>query len=197
MPTTKKRLSYRKIFDACCNGIIATDADGRIFLINRQAEKILALDKKTVRGAYISDILPHIGPLVIKCLKSGKPRLTRHVTGKGISLAVNIKKIEDFMGSVGRKFKIGLEAPEWKRETIEKVFSELDIIHIVNPFEEKPIKQKTNYYHLNGIGATMYRYRFKDADLERLKGMVKKKDYVLFNNIFLYEDSMRFMELSK
>ncbi len=120
-------------------------------------------------------------------------RIPRNFTDK----AVNIKKIEDFMGSVGRKFKIGLEAPEWKRETIEKVFSELDIIHIVNPFEEKPIKQKTNYYHLNGIGATMYRYRFKDADLERLKGMVKKKDYVLFNNIFLYEDSMRFMELSK
>ncbi|RLC33311.1 MAG: Fis family transcriptional regulator [Deltaproteobacteria bacterium] len=95
MPTTKKKLSYRKIFDASCNGIIATDANGRIFLINRQAEKILALDKKTVRGAYISDILPHTGPLVIKCLKSGKPRLTRHVTGKGISLAVDITEIRE------------------------------------------------------------------------------------------------------
>ncbi|MBR9681586.1 MAG: DUF72 domain-containing protein [Candidatus Altiarchaeota archaeon] len=109
----------------------------------------------------------------------------------------NVRKVSNFAESIGKKFKLALEVPDWKRETIEKLFPELGLIHIVNPFEEEPIKQKLNYYHLNGRGETMYRYRFKVEDLELLKKKINKKDYALFNNIFLYEDSMRFMELSK
>ncbi|HDR53787.1 MAG TPA: DUF72 domain-containing protein [archaeon] len=109
----------------------------------------------------------------------------------------NLRRVQEFVEGMGKKYKLAMEVPEWPRATVEKFFSKLGIIHLVNPFEGKPIKQAQNYYHLNGRGPSMYRYRFKAPDMEELKAMTKKKDYVLFNNIFLYEDSMRFMEVTK
>lgn len=109
----------------------------------------------------------------------------------------NIKRLKDFVENMEKGFQLVLEAPRWKDETIEKVFTDLGIIQITNPFVKKPIKQNFNYYHMNGRGKKMYRYRFKEDDFKELKDMVDKKDYVLFNNIFLYEDSMRFMEVVK
>ncbi len=93
--TQQKQLSYKKIINASANGVIATDADSRIFFINRQAEKILALDPKTVEGAPITDILPLMGPPVLKCLKSGKPQIARSVSGKDVSLIASITQIRE------------------------------------------------------------------------------------------------------
>jgi PAS domain S-box-containing protein len=91
--TLQKQLSYKKIIDACANGVVATDANGHIFFINRQAEKILALDRKTVEGATISDILPLMGPLVLKCLQSNQPQTIHRVIGKDVSLVASITQI--------------------------------------------------------------------------------------------------------
>ena len=93
--TQQKQLSYKKIINASANGVIVTNADSRIFFINRQAEKILALDPKTVEGAPITDILPLMGPPVLKCLKSGKPQIARSVSGKDVSLIASITQIRE------------------------------------------------------------------------------------------------------
>ena len=107
----------------------------------------------------------------------------------------NIEKLQKFLEEVGNEFQFVMEPEGWDRETIQKVLPELSIIHAVDLFMEKPIKQKINYYRLHGIGATMYRYRFKDEDLEKAKKIVKRSDYVLFNNIFMYDDGLRFREV--
>lgn len=110
--------------------------------------------------------------------------------------AANLKRLRGFF-KFAKGFKFALEPRGWSRETIEKVLSELDLVHIVDPFSEKPLKQKFNYYRLHGKGNIMYRYRFKDDDLQFLKKKMKKDDYLLFNNIFMYDDAMRMMELVK
>jgi len=96
--TTSKpgTLSPEKIFDACSNGIIVTNASGSIVSVNRQAENILTIpefDNSDNIGSYICDILPMTGPLVIRCLETGEPQLGKHIIGKNISLVVNITPI--------------------------------------------------------------------------------------------------------
>jgi uncharacterized protein YecE (DUF72 family) len=108
----------------------------------------------------------------------------------------NIKRVRDFFQSV-EGFTYAMEARGWKRDTIEKVFPELGLVHVVDPFGGKAIKQKFDYYRLHGKGEIMYRYRFKDEDLQFLKKRMGKKDYLLFNNIFMYDDAMRMLELVK
>ena len=107
----------------------------------------------------------------------------------------NINRVKNFFSSINADFKFAIECRGWKKETIEKIFPEIGLIQIVDPFTEKPIEQEINYYKLQGMGAIAHRYRFKDNDLQKLKEMVKEGDYVIFNNVFMYDDAMKFMEL--
>ena len=79
-----------RLVDSMSNGVIATDATGRVRFLNDQAAKILGFDRKQVLGTYIPDILPMTGPLVIKCLETGEPQLGRHILGKKVSLVLNV-----------------------------------------------------------------------------------------------------------
>ena len=90
----KNEITHKQILNASSNGVIATDATGRIIFINTQAEKILKFDKKKISGTYLPDILPLTGSLVIKCLKPGNPQLGRKILGKHISLIVNITPVQ-------------------------------------------------------------------------------------------------------
>ena len=109
---------------------------------------------------------------------------------------INIKKMKNFFGSI-KGFNFALEARGWSKESVEKVFPKIGLIQIVDPFSYDPIKQKFNYYRLHGKGEIMYRYRFKDDDLAFLKTKMKKGNYLMFNNIFMYDDSLRMKELVK
>jgi len=60
------------------------------------------------------------------------------------------------------------------------------------------------YFRLHGLGKQMYYYQYSDAELERLKKRIapyekqSKNVYVLFNNLSMFGDGIRFMEyLSK
>ena len=108
----------------------------------------------------------------------------------------NLAKVKKFFKQA-KGFKFVMEPREWKLETIEKVFPEIGLIHVTDPFKDAHIKQKFNYYRMHGKGKIMYRYRFKDDDLAFLKKNMSSKDYIFFNNIFMYDDAMRMMELMK
>jgi PAS domain S-box-containing protein len=103
MSLEENTINYQDIFYSTSNGVIATDKDGRIVLINQRAAKVLGLQKKRVLGAHILDVMPLTGQLVVQCLKTGKSQLGRHIRGKSISLVVNvtpIKKRAKISGSV-------------------------------------------------------------------------------------------------
>jgi len=86
-------LTYAHLFASTSNGVIATDADGHIVLINRQAASILKLDEKGVIDSHIRAVLPMTAGLVTKCLESGESQLGRHIVGKKISLVVSVTPI--------------------------------------------------------------------------------------------------------
>jgi len=99
--------------------------------------------------------------------------------------------------------------PAWeKAETyreLEKVLKELDVTHVTDPFKAMPAYTgEVAYFRLHGLGEQMYYYQYDNAELKKLKELIapyskRSKDvYVLFNNLSMFEDALRFMDyLSK
>ncbi|MCY0868755.1 MAG: DUF72 domain-containing protein [Desulfurococcus sp.] len=79
------------------------------------------------------------------------------------------------------------------------------IIHVVDPFKRKPFVQPGGiaYFRLHGRGAgeINYRYKYSDEDLVELYKLITELDvsevYVMFNNIYMFEDAVRFKRLLK
>ena len=90
----QKTISHEEVFQATSNGVIATDAQGIVTLVNRQAEKILNMKAEKMIGRRMPDILPLTGPLVMSCLETGHPRLGHHIFGKHVDLVLNITTIQ-------------------------------------------------------------------------------------------------------
>lgn len=94
--------------------------------------------------------------------------------------------------------------PSW--ETVETykrlrlVLAELDVTHVTDPFRIMPAYTgKTVYFRLHGLGEQMYYYQYSDVELRKLRELVApyeaegKDVYVLFNNLSMFEDGLRFM----
>ena len=90
---------------------------------------------------------------------------------------------------------IELRGP-WAVHIVEKMCEDLGLVHAVDPFEKEPATYGLAYFRLHGSppGKTMYRYTYTDADLGRLRAVCREYDdvYVMFNNLSMYADAVRF-----
>jgi len=95
--------------------------------------------------------------------------------------------------------------PYWETtETYRKlgrVLEELNVTHVTDPFRLMPAYvSEIVYFRLHGLGKQMYYYQYTDEELRKLKEFAllyerEGKDvYVLFNNLSMFEDGMRFMK---
>jgi len=95
--------------------------------------------------------------------------------------------------------------PEWEKpEVVEKlsqVLSRLNVVHVTDPFRVLPAyTSQTAYFRLHGLGEELYYYQYTDEELRRLGEIAKnfevegKTVYVLFNNLSMFEDGLRFMQ---
>jgi uncharacterized protein YecE (DUF72 family) len=99
--------------------------------------------------------------------------------------------------------------PAWENpETYKKlgnVLEKLDVTHVTDPFRIMPAYTgKIAYFRLHGLGEQMYYYQYSDTELRKLKELITpyekegKEVYVLFNNLSMFDDGIRFTEyLSK
>src|SRR2546426_454480 len=90
---------------------------------------------------------------------------------------------------------IELRGP-WATHIVERICEDLGLIHAVDPFDKDPATYGLAYFRLHGSppGKTIYRYRYTDEDLGRLKRICAEYDdaYVLFNNETMHRDAIRF-----
>ena len=93
-------ITYKDIFNTTINGVLVTDADGRLTHINRRAEKILGFSARKHLGRYITELLPLTGPQVMACLESGEPNLGHQIKGKVVDLVLFITLSKTSAGKV-------------------------------------------------------------------------------------------------
>ncbi len=95
--------------------------------------------------------------------------------------------------------------PEWEKpevyEKLSQVLNQLDVVHVTDPFRVLPAyTSQTAYFRLHGLGKELYYYQYTDGELRRLGEITKKFEaegktvYVLFNNLAMFEDGLRFMQ---
>jgi uncharacterized protein YecE (DUF72 family) len=84
---------------------------------------------------------------------------------------------------------------------VRDLCSELKLIHVVDLLKREPQSSgRISYIRLHGLpGELNYRYTYTDRDLELLLQKVRKLEtdltYILFNNITMAEDCIRFRRL--
>ena len=91
---------------------------------------------------------------------------------------------------------------EKAQNVLKDILEEYSITHIVDIFRRKPVYiHEINYIRLHGIGKgeTNYKYKYTDNDLERLYEIIMEmgfhKNYVLFNNVYMFDDGLRFKHM--
>ena len=93
---------------------------------------------------------------------------------------------------------IELRGP-WAAHIVEKICDDLGLVHSVDPFDKEPATYGLAYFRLHGSppGKTMYRYAYADLDLVRLNSICREYDdtYVMFNNLTMHQDAIRFRAL--
>ncbi len=109
--------------------------------------------------------------------------------------SVNHDRLRRFFRSIEREGLVCLWEPRgaWRASEVRALCEELDLVHCVDPFEAEPVTAGLRYFRLHGIGG--YRYRYTDADLDRLAGLAGGDEaaYVMFNNASMLEDARRFL----
>ena len=80
---------------------------------------------------------------------------------------------------------------QWKREEVERVCRELQIIPCLDPFGGDPIRGDLLYLRLHG--KTDYRYTYSEAEMKELirLGEAYLEAYTMFNNMSMYKDAGR------
>jgi uncharacterized protein YecE (DUF72 family) len=104
------------------------------------------------------------------------------------------------------KFEIAIELRKWDKKRTEKFCKKFKLIDCCDPFVRMPTylgKSKIAYLRLHGSppGKKMYNYKYNSEDLRELKmkldGIKARKIFILFNNIHMKQDALRFMRMIK
>jgi uncharacterized protein YecE (DUF72 family) len=110
----------------------------------------------------------------------------------------NIENFRKFFKKIKEKNFIFVWEPRggWPENLIKGLCTELNLVHCVDPFKQKPLFGKINYFRLHGKPNYNLRYKYTNEDLkELLKFCDKKENYVLFNNLNMFEDARKFQKL--
>jgi uncharacterized protein YecE (DUF72 family) len=111
----------------------------------------------------------------------------------------NVAGFREFFGRVGTQgFRMAWEPRgDWSAELVQGLCAEFNLLHCVDPFEREAVHGDSIYWRLHGRGG--YSYRYSDEELKQLRTMLEraaKPAYVLFNNVWMKEDALRFQELT-
>jgi uncharacterized protein YecE (DUF72 family) len=114
----------------------------------------------------------------------------------------NVARMRRFFTTVDRPPGLRLlwepRGDAWVPELVRELCSELDLVHVVDPFVNATVTPEQPYFRLHGI--TGARHAYSDEELLRLLDMLPEGEtiappYVMFNNLPRVGDAERFGEL--
>jgi uncharacterized protein YecE (DUF72 family) len=112
----------------------------------------------------------------------------------------NIENFRNFFKKIkNRKFIFAWEPRgKWPKDLIKKLCKELNLVHCTDPFKQNPVFGRINYFRLHGLPGYNLRYKYTKKDLEKLLNFCdKKENYILFNNLSMFQDSIKFQKIIK
>ncbi len=108
----------------------------------------------------------------------------------------NIKNIKNFFKNKDGLLFFWEARGNWNKNTLKRIFEECKIFQAVDPFHQEVIVKGPPIY-LRLHGRKMYKYKFNEADFEEIKKIIesiKGEVFVLFNNIYMWEDAQKFRD---
>jgi len=114
---------------------------------------------------------------------------------KFIESPENIENMRRFFTNIDRGDFIFVWEPrgKWSNDVITTLCQELNLIHCGTPLEGEMLHGGIGYFRLHG--GRNYHHQYSDDELARLGGLSGNEAYVLFNNITMHKDALRFKEL--
>jgi len=118
----------------------------------------------------------------------------------------NEAALREFLSAIDRDDFLLVWEPrgKWQEapDRVAEICQEFSLIHCTDPFRALPaVADGALYLRLHGAppGERMYYYAYTEDDLawlgERLKGLEADTVYVLFNNIYMFHDALKFMDI--
>ncbi len=118
----------------------------------------------------------------------------------------NLERVRNFFSKVMGEYTIAWEPRgDWWTtglEELAKLASEGIVIvgdYLRGRLPPAPVEPAYTRLHGLGGGEVNYKYKYTDEDLAKLKSIVEELDsdtvYVLFNNVYSYDDAVRFKKL--
>ncbi len=109
----------------------------------------------------------------------------------------NVANLRQFFSRLDRRELTLLWEPRggWPENLVRSLCDELDLVHAVDPFVNRTVTQHGFYYRLHG--GPHYQHRFAHAELNQLRSVLPtgQAGYVLFNNVSMLDDALRFQDL--
>lgn len=90
----------------------------------------------------------------------------------------NLRNMKEFFRSIEQEFIFGWEPRGWRNEAVKRICEELSIVHVVDPFEAEPTYGQLRYFRVH-----------RNHEDEELRNLLKRCDYLLFNNPFMLRDA--------
>jgi uncharacterized protein YecE (DUF72 family) len=85
------------------------------------------------------------------------------------------------------------------RKKLADILAKVNVVHVTDPFRTLPARtNEIAYFRLHGAGERMYYYQYSDEELKRLHRIIRRFEeegkvvYVLFNNLSMFNDALRF-----
>ncbi len=109
----------------------------------------------------------------------------------------HVANMRAFFSGVEREgWRLGWEPRgDWPPDLVRELCSELDLVHVVDPFQGLPVTSGVAYFRLHG--RTGYRYKYTKEDLCQVVSWCKGFDevWVMFNNVSMWQDAREFVQL--
>jgi len=119
----------------------------------------------------------------------------------------NAENVERFFSTIDRGgLRLGWEPRgSWNENPValKAMLERLDLTHVVDPLRREPVHVAGfAYFRLHGLGPgdVNYRYKYTESDLRRLAEISTRYSehvptYVMFNNVYMFDDALRFKQL--
>ncbi len=114
----------------------------------------------------------------------------------------NVRNLNEFFTRIGpQQFTMAWEPRgDWSCELVREICTAHTLVHCVDPFHSRSVTGGMAYWRLHGMGG--YRHRYSADELEHLRFLLIESErqgrtpsYILFNNVWMKDDSRRFAEL--